>query len=279
LLISTSFATHVCLLPQLLDEQDRVDPVEVRNVWQTEAEWEGWPKCQAWLRFTDHVSGMVTYPNAADPRMPCCSCRRVLAAWCLPPSARRLACPLLAAAANARSRVADDAESLALLLTFLLSSHRLPMYNLPSPCTCRHTTMAHHSLQRRQLFELAYGEYRSTFDLFVIGVIVVAGIMVGIQTYPQFKCPVALSDLEDDHARLECTSKGWGGTGSGTGLVFGDGGILDVLIMAVFCAEVTSKPITARKRKKPGWLVVHGGGGGGGDGTWVLPTPPDERKS
>ena len=103
--------------------------------------------------------------------------------------------------------------------------------------------MAHHSQQRRrQWFELAYGEYRSTFDLFVIGVIVVAGIMVGIQTYPQFKCPVALSDLEDDHARLECTSKGWGGT-SGTSLVFGDGGVLDVLIMAVFCAEVTSKTL------------------------------------
>ena len=60
-------------------------------------------------------------------------------------------------------------------------------------------------------FELAYGKHAHHFDAGVIFVIVVAGFMVGVQTYPEFTCPASFDDVDDDALVSDCENRGWGG--------------------------------------------------------------------
>merc|ERR1719171_3057473 len=42
-------------------------------------------------------------------------------------------------------------------------------------------------------YQIAYGRYAELFDYFIITVIIIAGTMVGVQTYPKYNCPAKLA--------------------------------------------------------------------------------------
>jgi hypothetical protein len=56
--------------------------------------------------------------------------------------------------------------------------------------------------------------------------IVLAGMNVGVQTYPEFKCPVHYS-TGDKELVEDCKRWNYGGGSSAASDCFGDGGVID----------------------------------------------------
>ena len=88
---------------------------------------------------------------------------------------------------------------------------------------------------------MAYGCYAGYFDTFIISVIVLAGVMVGVQTYPEFSCPAGSLKDTDDEVVIELCQENWGGVGDTTSLIFGDGGYIDLCVTWIFVGEVCVK--------------------------------------
>lgn len=112
----------------------------------------------------------------------------------------------------------------------------LTSYALVSPSTPHHT---HITLCTRQSFEIAYGRFADYFDAFIIFIIIVAGVLVGIQTYPEFECPAGerFGGIDDDDFIQKCKHK-WGGAKDTLSIIFGDGGIADLYVCVCGCVGV-----------------------------------------
>ena len=80
----------------------------------------------------------------------------------------------------------------------------------PSP----HSTSTLTTTSAPQFYQIAYGRYAESFDYFIITVIIIAGTMVGVQTYPKYNCPAMFAqDPEGDWkvSRGAGRSAGWWG--------------------------------------------------------------------
>eukprot|EP00614_Pseudopedinella_elastica_P016925 CAMPEP_0172645448 /NCGR_PEP_ID=MMETSP1068-20121228/239734_1 /TAXON_ID=35684 /ORGANISM="Pseudopedinella elastica, Strain CCMP716" /LENGTH=911 /DNA_ID=CAMNT_0013459685 /DNA_START=168 /DNA_END=2903 /DNA_ORIENTATION=+ len=91
-------------------------------------------------------------------------------------------------------------------------------------------------------YDLSYGKWSPQFDAFIIAVIILAGAMVGIQTYPDYECPAPShqnqewKDMTKPGAIRYCENNAdeW----------LGGGGVLDQFIFYTFVIEVIIKIVS-----------------------------------
>jgi len=93
-------------------------------------------------------------------------------------------------------------------------------------------------------YQIAYGRYAESFDYFIITVIIIAGTMVGVQTYPKYNCPAMFAqDPEGDWkagitGHLDRTVRFCEVNGDN---VFGGDGIIDQCVKYIFVSEMLIK--------------------------------------
>jgi voltage-gated sodium channel len=118
----------------------------------------------------------------------------------------------------------------------------LPIYNdvekFPNPLAVAIIKMT------MPFYQIAYGRFAEMFDYFIITVIVMAGAMVGIQTYPKYSCVAKFMQDEDGKWKESITSH-YDRTvefclKNGDN-VFGGDGIVDQSVKWIFVAEMGIK--------------------------------------
>eukprot|EP00615_Pteridomonas_danica_P003987 CAMPEP_0114330520 /NCGR_PEP_ID=MMETSP0101-20121206/1809_1 /TAXON_ID=38822 ORGANISM="Pteridomonas danica, Strain PT" /NCGR_SAMPLE_ID=MMETSP0101 /ASSEMBLY_ACC=CAM_ASM_000211 /LENGTH=870 /DNA_ID=CAMNT_0001460565 /DNA_START=45 /DNA_END=2657 /DNA_ORIENTATION=- len=91
----------------------------------------------------------------------------------------------------------------------------------------------------KQFWEVSYGKYSGGFDAFIITVIMIAGAMVGIQTYPDYECPAP--SMQDKDYRDNTKDKNQGFCERHASEWFGGDGYIDTFVFWTFVSEVVIK--------------------------------------
>lgn len=93
----------------------------------------------------------------------------------------------------------------------------------------------------KYFWEVSYGRWSGGFDAFIITVIMIAGAMVGIQTYPDYECPAP--SMQDKEYRDNTKDKSQGYCERHASEWFGGDGYIDTFVFWTFVAEVMIKVV------------------------------------